>query len=31
VTVARAGIKFMMNAFVYNLAQLKFLAYKKST
>jgi IS5 family transposase len=30
-TVARAGIKFMMNAFVYNLAQLKFLAYKKST
>jgi len=29
-TVARAGIKFMMSAFVYNLTQLKYLAHKKS-
>ena len=30
-TVARAGMKFMMNAFVYNLAQLKHLAHNSST
>jgi IS5 family transposase len=30
-TVARAGIKFMMNAFVYNMAQLKYLAHNSST
>jgi transposase, IS5 family len=30
-TVARAGIKFMMNAFVYNLVQLKHLANKSLT
>lgn len=29
-TVARAGMKFMMNAFVYNLAQLKHLAHYHS-
>jgi len=30
-TVARAGIKFMMNSVVYNLEQLRFLAHKQST
>jgi transposase, IS5 family len=30
-TVARAGIKFMMNAFVYNLTQLNHLAHRHST
>jgi len=30
-TVARAGMKFMMNAFVYNLAQLNHLAHGHST
>jgi IS5 family transposase len=30
-TVARAGIKFMMSAFVYNLIQLKYLAHKNLT
>jgi IS5 family transposase len=30
-TVARAGMKFMMNAFVYNMAQLNHLAHKPST
>lgn len=30
-TVARAGMKFMMNAFVYNLAQLNHLAHAHST
>jgi|SRR5271157_171812 len=30
-TVARAGMKFMMNAFVYNLAQLNHLAHRPST
>jgi len=30
-TVARAGIKFMMDAFVYNLIQLKYLANKNTT
>ena len=30
-TIARAGMKFMMNAFVYNLAQLKYLAHNSST
>ena len=30
-TVARAGIKFMMNSIVYNLVQLKYLANKQST
>jgi IS5 family transposase len=30
-TVARAGIKFMMNAFVYNITQLKYFANKNPT
>src|SRR5271157_398456 len=30
-TVARAGMKFMMNAFVYNLVQLRHLAHNTST
>jgi transposase, IS5 family len=30
-TVARAGMKFMMSAFVYNLIQLKHLAHRPST
>jgi IS5 family transposase len=30
-TVARAGIKFMMSAFVYNLIQLKYLEHKNLT
>jgi len=30
-TVARTGIKFMMNAFVYNITQLKYLANKNLT
>jgi IS5 family transposase len=30
-TTARAGVKFMMSAFVYNLEQLKYLANKKPT
>ena len=30
-TVARAGVKFMMSAVVYNLGQLKYLANKKPT
>jgi IS5 family transposase len=30
-TVARAGIKFMMNSIVYNLVQLKYLASIRST
>jgi IS5 family transposase len=30
-TVARAGIKFMMSAFVYNLVQLKYLAHNPLT
>jgi IS5 family transposase len=29
-TIARAGIKFMMNSIVYNLEQLKYLSNKKS-
>jgi len=30
-TVARAGVKFMMSAFVYNLAQLRHLAHRPLT